>query len=123
MLVHVVEEGLAESAEAELLVRQYLAGKPEIDALILGCTHYPLLRQVLQRAAGDGVSLVDSAEVTAETVGANFDRPPRTFELGRVVHLVTGDPLAFSHTAAVIGGVDGEIIPLPVTELVAVTAK
>src|SRR5579871_1501294 len=50
MLVHVVEEGLAESVEAELLVRQYLAAKPEIDALILGCTHYPLLRKVLQKA-------------------------------------------------------------------------
>ena len=44
MLVHVVEEGLAESPEAELLVRHYLEGRPEIDALILGCTHYPLLR-------------------------------------------------------------------------------
>lgn len=122
MLVHVVEEGLAESPEAELLVRQYLGGRPEIDALILGCTHYPLLRKVLQRAAGEGVSLVDSAEVTAETVSANFDRPPRTFELGRVAHLVTGDSLAFAHTAAVIGGVDGEIISLPVTELTAVPA-
>ena len=36
---------------------------------------------------------------------------------GRVVHFVTGDPLAFAHTAKVIGGVEGEIIPLPVTEL------
>lgn len=123
MLVHVVEEGLAESPEAELLVRQYLAGRPEIDALILGCTHYPLLRKVLQRAVGEGVALVDSAEVTAETVSANFDRPPRTFELGRVCHFVTGDPAAFAHTSAVIGGVDGEIISLPVTELAAVNAK
>lgn len=123
MLVHVVEEGLADSPEAELLARQYLANRPEIDTLILGCTHYPLLRDVLQRVVGDEVTLVDSAEVTAETVAANFDRPPRTFELGRVAHFVTGDPLAFSHTAAVIGGVDGEIIPLPVTELAAVPAK
>jgi glutamate racemase len=123
MLVHVVEEGLAESPEAELLVRQYLAGRPEIDALILGCTHYPLLRKVLQRVVGEGVALVDSAEVTAETVSANFDRPPRTFELGRVCHFVTGDPAAFAHTSAVIGGVDGEIISLPVTELAAVPAK
>ena len=119
MLVHVVEEGLAESAEAELLVRQYLSGRPDIDTLILGCTHYPLLRPVIQKAVGDGVTLVDSAEVTAETVSANFEPRPRTFELGRVAHFVTGDPVAFAHTAAVIGGVDGEIIPLPVTELAA----
>lgn len=123
MLVHVVEEGLADSPEARLLVRQYLDSRPEIDTLILGCTHYPLLRSVIQEAVGSTVTLVDSAEVTAETVSANFEKPPRTFELGRVTHFVTGDPLAFSHTAAVIGGVDGEIVSLPVTELSALAAK
>jgi hypothetical protein len=35
------------------------------------------------------------------------------------VHFVTGDPLAFQHTAQVIGEVDGAIVPLPVTELAA----
>jgi len=122
MLVHVVEEGLADSPEAELLVRQYLSGRPEIDTLILGCTHYPLLRDVLQRAVGDQVALVDSAEVTAEAVSATFEPPPRCSSGSRVVHFVTGDPLAFSHTANVIGGVEGEIIPLPVTELATLPA-
>ena len=123
MLVHVVEEGLADSPEAALLVAQYLSARPEIDTLILGCTHYPLLRNVIQNVVGDGVSLVDSAQVTAETVSANFDQPPRAFELGRVTHFVTGDALAFAHTAAVIGGVDGEIVPLPVAELAVEPAK
>ena len=123
MLVHVVEEGLADSPESELLVTQYLSNRPEIDTLILGCTHYPLLSRVIQKAVGADVRLVDSAEVTAETVSSNFDGSPNTFEPGRVVHFVTGDPLAFAHTAAVIGEVEGEIIPLPVTELVAVAAE
>ncbi len=117
MLVHVVEEGLAESPEAEILVRHYLEGRPEIDALILGCTHYPLLRPVIQRVAGPEVKLVDSAEVTAECVRAAFGATPGCFATGRVVHFVTGDPVAFAHTARVIGGVEGEIIPLPVSEL------
>jgi glutamate racemase len=117
MLVHVVEEGLADSPEAELLVRHYLEGRPEIDALILGCTHYPLLRPVIQRVAGPEVALVDSAEVTAESVRAAFGAAPGCFARGRVVHFVTGDPVAFAHTARVIGGVEGEIIPLPVAEL------
>jgi glutamate racemase len=121
MLVHIVEEGLANSPEAEILVRHYLKGRPEIDTLILGCTHYPLLRKAIQRVAGDSVRLVDSAEVTGETVSKAFPPPPgpngAPFAQGRVVHYVTGDPLAFAHTAAVIGGVDGDIIPLPVTEL------
>jgi len=115
MLVHCVEEGLAESEEAELLVRHYLSGRPEIDALILGCTHYPLLRNVIQRIAGDGVQLVDSAEAISETVSAAFEPPPRCFALGRVIHLVTGDPAAFAHTAAQVGGVDGEMVPLTVS--------
>ena len=68
MLVHIVEEGLADSPEAELLVRHYLSDRPELDALILGCTHYPLLHSVIQRAVGDSVTLVDSAEATADIV-------------------------------------------------------
>jgi glutamate racemase len=117
MLVHVVEEALADSAEAEMLARYYLDSRPEIDTLILGCTHYPLLRPVIQRVVGDSVSLVDSAEVTAEVVCAGLDEVPASGGAGRIVHFVTGDPLAFQHTAQVIGEVDGQIVPLPVTEL------
>jgi glutamate racemase len=118
MLVHVVEEGLADSAEAELLVRHYLAGRPEIDTLILGCTHYPLLRRAIQRVVGDHVTLVDSAEATADAVSGSMEEVQRTSE-GSVVHFVTGDSAAFAHTARVIGGVAGEIRLLPVTELLA----
>jgi glutamate racemase len=117
MLVHVVEEGLAGSPESELMVRHYLAGHPGIDTLVLGCTHYPLLRSTIQRVLGDGVTLVDSAEVTAERVSVALDHPPLANGSGRVVHYVTGDPTAFAHTAETIAGVEGEIIPLPVTEL------
>ena len=117
MLVHVVEEGLAEAPEAEMLVRHYLAGRPAIDTLILGCTHYPLLRRVIQRVAGDAVALVDSAEVTAEVVCAGLPAGPANARPGRIVHFVTGDALAFEHTAQVIGGVEGQIVPLPVADL------
>jgi glutamate racemase len=117
MLVHVVEEGLADSPEAEILVRHYLSGRPDIGALILGCTHYPLLRDVFERVVGAGVTLVDSAESTAETVSLSLEAAPGGAGQGRVVHFVTGDAVAFAHTAKVIGGVEGQVIPLPVTEL------
>ena len=39
----------------------------EVDTVILGCTHYPLLRQTIQKVVGDGVTLIDSG---AETVSA-----------------------------------------------------
>lgn len=117
MLVHVVEEGLADSPEAELLVRHYLQASPEIDTLILGCTHYPLLRDVFARVIGEGVALVDSAEVTAERVSAAFQPGPQSSPAGRVVHFVTGDRAAFEHTARVIGGVEGEVIALEVDQI------
>ncbi|MCU1258230.1 MAG: glutamate racemase [Bryobacterales bacterium] len=117
MFVHLVEEGLAESAEAELLAHHYLDDRPELDALILGCTHYPVLRSVIQRVSGGGVHLVDSAEAISETVSVTLANcPPGS---GRITHFVTGDSIAYEHTAHVIGGVDGAIVPLPVADLVA----
>jgi glutamate racemase len=117
MLVHAVEEGLSDSPEAGLLVRHYLSGRPEIDTLILGCTHYPLLRDAIQRAVGDAVMLVDSAEATADRVSAAFGPAPCCFAMGRVTHFVTGDAAAFAHTARTIGGVEGEIRPIGVDQL------
>ncbi len=116
MLVHLVEEGLADSPEAELLARFYLNERPELDVLILGCTHYPMLRPVLQRVVGEAVHLVDSAEAISATVSAALGDTD-TGE-GSITHFVTGDAVAYEHTAHVIGGVDGDMVSLPVAELV-----
>lgn len=118
LFVHLVEEGLAESEEAEMLARHYLADRPEIDTLILGCTHYPMLRGVLQRVVGPDVTLVGSDETAAELVRGVLGTSD-TGQAGRITHLVTGDTLAYQHTARVIGGVDGEIRQLDVTQLMA----
>lgn len=115
LFVHLVEEGLADSPEAEVLARHYLAGHAEIDTLILGCTHYPLLAPVIARVLGPEVTLVESAAVAAESLRVTLgdDTPGE----GRITHFVTGDPAAYEHTARVIGGVEGDIIALPVAEL------
>jgi len=118
MLVHIVEEGLAGSPECDLLLRHYLDGRAAIDTLILGCTHYPLLHDAIQRVVGDTVKLVDSAEALAQAVNGSMGSDHVTGPAGRIVHFVTGDPLAFAHTSAVIGEVAGEVVPLPVTELI-----
>lgn len=115
LFVHLVEEGLADSEEAVLLARHYLAARPEIDTLILGCTHYPLLRATIQRVVGDSVTLVSSAEVVAEVMRAA--EPPRDVGDGRIVHYVTGDPLSYRHTAQVIDGIEGELVSVDVTKL------
>jgi glutamate racemase len=70
LFVPLVEEGWLDHQVTESVAREYLLSlKAEnIDTLILGCTHYPLLKAVLQKVMGKGVSLVDSATETAREV-------------------------------------------------------
>jgi glutamate racemase len=73
LLVPLVEEGWAGHAVTEQVARIYLneafAGGFELaDVLVLGCTHYPLLRSLLQRLVPDHVTIVDSADSTARVV-------------------------------------------------------
>lgn len=67
LFVPLVEEGWWEGEVTEEIVRLYLKDmlKQEIDTLILGCTHYPLLKNTLQKVIGPHVALIDSAEETA----------------------------------------------------------
>lgn len=70
LLVPLVEEGWHDDPVTEEVARRYLQPLLDagVDTLVLGCTHYPLLKPVLQRVAGPDVALVDSAEVVAEVV-------------------------------------------------------
>ena len=73
LLVPLVEEGWVEHPVTEQVAKVYLGegfdGFGGADVLLLGCTHYPLLKPVLQRLVPEGVTLVDSAESTALAVG------------------------------------------------------
>lgn len=68
-LVPLVEAGLLDGPDTEGVVRTYLdelrGRDPAIDTLLLGCTHYPLLRPIIERVVGPGVAVVDSAFTTA----------------------------------------------------------
>lgn len=68
LFVPLVEEGETDSQVARMVAEQYLAplGQRQIDTLVLGCTHYPLLKRVIAETMGDGVTLIDSAEAVAE---------------------------------------------------------
>ena len=70
LLVPLAEEGWTDGPIATEVAGAYLASltKSGIDTLILGCTHYPLLRGVIAAAMGPAVGLVDSAEETAREV-------------------------------------------------------
>lgn len=71
LFVPLVEEGWLDDAIAEQVAERYLAPlkNAAIDTLVLGCTHYPLLAPMLRRLVGESVTLVDSAEAVAATVG------------------------------------------------------
>ncbi|MBP8985184.1 MAG: glutamate racemase [Syntrophobacterales bacterium] len=73
LFVPLVEEGWLDHPVTRLTAQEYL--KPviaeRIDTLVLGCTHYPLLKPLLQEIVGEGIRLVDSAEAMA-AVTANL---------------------------------------------------
>jgi glutamate racemase len=70
LLVPLVEEGWTDNLIAEQTVAHYLGSLKDsgIDTLLLGCTHYPLLRALFGRVLGRGVRLIDSATATAAAV-------------------------------------------------------
>jgi glutamate racemase len=70
LFVPLAEEGWIDGAVPLAIAKTYLSDfcGDGIDTLVLGCTHYPLLKDVIGIAAGPDVALIDSAEVTAECV-------------------------------------------------------
>lgn len=75
LFVPLAEEGWLDDEITYLTARRYLEhfAEFEADALVLGCTHYPLLKEVISRVVGGNVILVDSARETALEVAAVLD--------------------------------------------------
>lgn len=72
LLAHAIEEGFVHGSISEGLVREYL-GNPDlhdVECLILGCTHYPLITKEVQDFMGEAVEVVDSAAITAKELQA-----------------------------------------------------
>jgi len=85
-LVHAAEE---DSSDAEVLVRHYLREMPRVDTLLLGCTHFPLLRRVFEKVAGPRVKIVDGADLLAAKIAAEVEDEGA----GSVRHIVFGESL------------------------------
>lgn len=68
LFVPLVEEGWIKEKTTKEIAEKYLAGlkKRNIDTLILGCTHYPLLKETIKKAIGSGIKIVNSAENVAK---------------------------------------------------------
>ncbi len=70
LFVPLAEEGWIEGSLPEAIAREYLGPvlERDIDVLILGCTHYPLLKGIIQTVCGPAVTLIDSADAVAAEV-------------------------------------------------------
>jgi glutamate racemase len=117
LLVPLVEEGWTEGEVPRLAVRRYL--EPVLargaEVIVLGCTHYPLLHELIEREAlaiaGHPIHVVDSAQATAETVEQFLSEratTTRSTAAGRLELMVTDLPASF---ASVAGRFLGEAIP------------
>ena len=67
MFVPIVENGYAQSEVARIIAKEYLEDikAAGVDTLILGCTHYPLLKDVISEVMGEGVTLIDPGKISA----------------------------------------------------------
>jgi len=116
LFVPLVEEGFITEPATALIASKYLEDlkNEDIDTLVLGCTHYPLLKGAISDVMGDGVRLIDSAESTAKEVkrvlvkkgleaGENKIRGDHRF-------FVTDSPSRFVRVGRIFFG---EHLPLP----------
>jgi len=119
LFVPLVEEVWFEHPAADLIAREYLAPlqRAKVDVLVLGCTHYPLLKPLLTRVMGPDVKLVDSAEETATAVSTELERRNLLSNGGAHDHrfVVSDDEPHFRKVGAVFLGEklkQVEVVPL-----------
>ncbi|MDR1818557.1 MAG: glutamate racemase [Puniceicoccales bacterium] len=92
-LVELVERGAADTPEADALLRPLLAPVLEAgaDKLVLGCTHFPFLREAIRRVAGDALELVDSGAAVARRVRDLLPATPASSATGSITGSATGN--------------------------------
>ena len=117
LLVALAEEAWTEGAVVDAVLARYLDPLFEVaaapDALVLGCTHFPVFRQAIVAKLGAGVAVVDSAattavEVAAALTGAGLARPAAA-GAGGMRFLVTDGPARFARVGGVFLG--AEVVP------------
>lgn len=115
LLIALVEEGWVGLPETAAAIERYVAPVREagVDALILGCTHFPILKPDIAAAMGEGVALVDSAEaVVAEfraTLEADAALEASLAHGGESAHYVTDPTPAFAQVGSTWLGVPIEV--------------
>lgn len=102
LFVPLVEEGFIEGEITELVVHHYLKDlKGKVDALILACTHYPLLKKTISRYLGEEVFILDSAQGVIETLKGKFSFRGEKGDNWNVKFFVTDSPNKFKEVARI----------------------
>ncbi|HEU5400310.1 MAG TPA: glutamate racemase, partial [Terriglobales bacterium] len=106
LLVPLVEEGWTDHIVTEQVARIYLAealkaASANTDVLVLGCTHYPLLKAMLRRVLPKHIEIVDSAETTAEAVVEELETSARE----RAAAAIAGSAEPFDRTRSRDAGI------------------
>jgi glutamate racemase len=75
LFVPLAEEGWSDDPITNLIAFRYVQPlvQKQVDTIILGCTHYPILQASIQKAAGASITLIDSGQAVAESLQAKFD--------------------------------------------------
>lgn len=111
--VEAVEEADLHSPQTEALLRQFVVSLMDqgVDTLVLGCTHYPFLRNTLQRIVGDDVVLIDPAVAVATELTRRLGNDRRMDEqhIGTTRFFTTGDVLHVQQVVAHLWG-DGALV-------------
>lgn len=112
LFVALAEEGWTQGALVELVAREYLhplldeKKRDGLDTLVLGCTHFPLLKQAIAHVAGDELILVDSGEIVAGAVAEllNESQLARATGAGVTHFLATDNPERFARVGSLFLG-------------------
>ncbi len=110
LFVPMAEEGLIDGPIAEAVARRYLeplmARLPKPQVLVLGCTHYPVLKDIIARVVGSEIALVDSAAITAAAVAKLLDQNGMAARGEPQAHhfLVTDAPDRFARVGEIFFG-------------------
>ena len=109
LFVPLAEEGWVDHQATYEIAEEYLKElrELEIDTLVLGCTHYPILAEVIQKVVGKNVTLIDSGVASAEVVRSELDRTDlhtNKFSMGNDAYYVSDIPVTFKNVAELFLG-------------------
>lgn len=109
LFVPIVEEGWTQSAIAKQVAALYLKNLVErkIDTLVLGCTHYPLLKNTIKSVTGKNIKLIDSAAATAIAVKQMLMQKNllnKSKARGKYTFFVSDNPKKFAETGSIFFG-------------------